>query len=190
MTSDRPSLQKLWANQPTEGFAMSIAEVRKQADLFHRRTKLRNRVEYLSSFLVVVIFGLYAWYLPGLLTKLGSVLVAAGTLFVSWQLHRRIGVTDVPELSSDASCIAYYRAELERNRRALQSIWLWYLLPFVPGLVMTLYGMYRHSPSAHLLVLAVAGICAAFFVLVWALNRWAAARLQKKIDQLGEYRGD
>lgn len=184
MPSDRPSLKHVWANQPTEGFTMSPEKLRAEAERFSRQIRGRNRREYAASAAVIVVFGAYIFVLPGLLVKIGSLLVLAGLFVVLWQLHRRANNRPLPADASSAACAEYLRAELIRQRDALLAVGIWYLAPFVPGVVVMLTGMWLRSPHAHPAILLTAGFCVAVFAGIWALNRWAARRLQERIDAL------
>lgn len=181
MPTDRPSPKDLWARQPSEGFAMPLDDIHALAEKFARRIRIRNLVEYLAAVVVIGAFGWYAYAIPGLLVKLGSLMVVAGTMIVVWQLHRRAA----PLPTSGMDCLAHLRAELIRQRDALRSVTVWYLGPMVPGMALFLIGLYLYVPPARRHVLFTAALCIVVFAGVWALNYWGASRLQKRIDALG-----
>jgi hypothetical protein len=180
MPTDRPSPKDLWTAQPSEGFSMPLEDIHAQAEKLARRVRNRNLKEYLAAAMVIGAFGWYAYALPGLLVKLGSLLTLAGTLIVVWQLHRRTA----PLAVSEVDCLTHLRAELIRQRDALRSIALWYLGPLVPGMAVFLAGIYLQAPQARRHVLFTAALSITVFAGVWALNRWGARRLQKRIDAL------
>ena len=83
-----------------------------------------------------------------------------------------------------------YRSELERQCEALLSVWRWYLLPFVPGIVVFILGV-AFAPSAGMpmlesISLSVTGLGFAAIVMgfVWLLNLLAARTLQTEIRAL------
>lgn len=180
MPTDRPPLKDMWAAQSTERFAMPLEEIHAQAEKYARRIRNRNLREYIAAVVVMGGFGWYAIALPGLLVKLGSLMVVAGTMIVVWQLHRRAA----PLLVSAVDSRAHLRAELTRQRDALHSVAVWYLGPMVPGMAVFLTGIYLQAPQARRHVLFTAALSIAVFAGVWALNRWGARRLQKRIDAL------
>ena len=184
MPADRPSPKNLWTTQPSDGFSLSLAEVHAQAEKLHRTVRQRNLGEYIAAAVVVIGFGLYAVVLPGAMVKLGSLMVLVGTLLVVWQLHRRTAPLPV----SAADCLAHLSAELIRQRDALRSVLLWYLGPLVPGIAVFLAGLYVQIPQARRHVLFTAVLCIVVFAGVWALNRWGASRLQRRIDALARMR--
>jgi hypothetical protein len=115
-------------------------------------------------------------------TRLGAALVVAGTLVVMWQLNRRASSRVVPA-DLGGACLQFQRDELVRQRDALRSVWLWYLVPLLPGLVVFMWGMQRGS-AHHPFEMLVDGFMLAVFVTIAVINRRAAAKLQRQIDIL------
>ena len=80
-----------------------------------------------------------------------------------------------------------YREELRRQQSALRTVWLWYLGPLVPGLVLFTIGMGRlieHAPGSRRPMWPFVVVMVAVFAAVWLLNLWGARRLQHQIDEL------
>ena len=87
-----------------------------------------------------------------------------------------------------ASWLAFRRAELVRQRDLLRSIWLWYLGPFIPGLVVLIAAFARTSyvhahPAVLLIDLLLFG---AIFLAIGRVNARGARKLQEQIDELDE----
>ena len=69
---------------------------------------------------------------------------------------------------------------------------MWYLLPFIPGLVIFEIGSAINRWEAHpvglehfvLACLVSPTMIAGVFFGVWRLNQWASGKLQKRIDEL------
>lgn len=187
MATDHPSIKHLWADQATEGFAMSLDDIRMRSSKFQRLVRNRNLREYLAAVVVVAVFGAYIVLLPGILIKLGSAMMIVATFYIVWQLHKRGAAHTPPLEGSVLDHIAFYRGELVRQRDALKSVATWYLAPFVPGMVTILIGVSLRAPTRPLIWLSVsvtAVLCVIVFGLVWWLNRWGASRLQRQIDAL------
>jgi len=84
------------------------------------------------------------------------------------------------------SALEFHCSQLARQRDLLHSVWLWCLLPFVPGMVMFVIGMARVSPD-RLAPIVVYGIgCVILMVGLHVLNRRVAARIQRRLDRLNE----
>ncbi len=189
MASERPSkgIKEIWSDQSIEGFTMSLEDIRTRSTKLQRTVRNRNLREYLAGAIVVPVFILYTVVLPGMVTKIGSVMTIFGTLFVLWQLHKRGSARTTPVGETALLHMAHYREELVRQRDALRSVVAWYLAPLVPGFIVFLIGIGLRAPSLQRVLpylLIVAGLGAVSFVGVWLLNRWGATRLQKQIDAL------
>jgi hypothetical protein len=134
MATDRPShdIKSVWHSQETEGFTISLEDVRKRADKLHRTVRRRNFGEYAMSVLLIAIFGGLTYALPGFVLKAGCVLIILGIFTVAWQLHRRASAQSLPVNGSVLDLVAFHRGALIRQRDALRKIWLWYLGPLIP----------------------------------------------------------
>ena len=181
----------IWQSQETEGTTVTLEDVRKRAARFQNTVRNRNLREYIASAIVIAAFGFLAWHMPGWMMKLGSALVVAATIFVVWQLHRRGRTQSVPDGATVAALLAFHRQELVRQRDALRTVWQWYLLPFLPGMVLILLGRYfqLHAPGRsiavdHLVIVFAAIFVALVFIVILLLNMWVAAMLQKRILEL------
>ena len=187
MMNEPPSndMRQVWQNQSVNPIQMSLDEIRKKAEKFQRRVRWRNIREYLGAVLVVAIFGSFFWRYDSMLPCIGSALVIAGTLYMMYQLHKRGSAKIVPADLASRTCLDFHRRELERQRDLLRDVWRWYLLPFVPGMVVFVVGLAIQHPAGRW---ATAGVglafCAIVFFLIGQLNRWAARKLQRQIDGL------
>lgn len=178
-------LKNAWKAQPTTPLVLDNAQLEKRARRFRRSVGVRNALEYTVGFFVIAVFLWYAWQFTGVLMRTGSLLCAAGVAVVLWQLHCRASARVLPD-DTGRACLEFHRAELERQRDALRSVWRWYIGPMVPGVVVFRWGveteladstLFARGPGANLFIAGV-------FLAVILLNLWAAHRLQKRIDAL------
>ena len=161
---------------------MSVEALRERANRFETKIRQRNLIEYVAAAIVVIVYAGYTLFLPDPMSKLGSVMIIAGVLYAMWQLRRRAspGKADLA-----ASAMAFHRAELLRQQRALEGIWRWYLGPMAPGLVVFIVGpALRQPPESWLDVSMGLGVCALVFAAVWWLNWRAARKLRREIERL------
>jgi Flp pilus assembly protein TadB len=180
-------LKSMWQAQAEDTAPLSPAQLHAEAEKLQRRVGRRNRTETIAGGVVIAVFAAYAWLLPTLLMRIGSALTIAGTLFVLVYLHRRTASRPPPPGAFGLPYVAYYRAELVRQRDALASAWRWYLAPFVPGVVVFGWGMLQMElqKTGHLRGGPIAiAFTAVVFLATLLLNRRAARRLQQQIDQL------
>lgn len=185
--SDDRTLRDLWRGGETEFAPLPLDEIKRQAGLFGNAIRRRNRREYIATALVIAVFALYAGIFAEPLVKLGSLLVIAGALVVAWQLARR---TSRPDPDAEAQDISgHYRARLVREEHMLARVGRWYLAPFVPGLLLFLFGQAKASGMGGSLVfLLVVALQLLVFGGVWILNRRAAAMLRARIDRIDRAR--
>jgi uncharacterized membrane protein YedE/YeeE len=186
-------IKSLWRNQTTEE-TVTLENIHQTAERFERRTRMALWIEYSASTFVVAVFGLYIWVLPGWMLKAGSALCIVGMLFIVWQMRRRMAAKRVPDLAGPG-LVEFHRQELSRQRDAVKSAWLWYLLPLVPGMVLMGLGRWyqSHAPwrslrwDHEIIGLVAIGIALAFGI-VRLLQVIRVARLQSKIDELDRLR--
>ena len=174
------NLKNLWQSQNVEPTLMSLEELRRKAEEFQKRIRHRNLREYVASVVVLAIFSYFLWRFPAM--RLAGSLILAGTLYMMYQLHTKGAAKVVPESLALDTCLAFHQRELERQRDLLRDVWKWYLLPFVPGLIAIVAA---RLPSTGLIRgLPFILFCAAVFYFLWWLNKRAADKLQRQIDEL------
>lgn len=193
MNHEPPSFdpRDLWQSQPAPHIVVSAAEMRARAAAFDRRIRHRNRTEYIAAGVTIVMFGWYATF-PEPRTPLwpiANIVMAVGMLVAMWNLHRISRATPAPDAASVTSLIEHHRADLVRHQQSARSVWLWYIMPVVPGTLLwfTAQAIGRKSDA---LLLPFAGVFAAtiaVFIAVIVLNLRGAARLQRMIDELDHY---
>jgi len=178
--------QKLWQDQPVEGITMSAEIIRKRAAKFERKILWRNIREYVASLIAVVLlaYSLVTAHDPFFQITFG--LFIAGLAWVVLQLHRKGSVKGTPVGVDTLTSLRFYRAELERQRKLVGSVWSWYLAPLVPGfLVYTVgYAIRNPRPAAWAGLALMDGIVAGLFYVIWKMNTRAARCLQRMIDEL------
>ncbi len=177
-----PDVRAVWQRTTDPRFDVSLDDVRKRAQRFRARIKRRNLREYVACVFVIAVFGFYAVHFPPLLMKIGAVCTCLAAVFVAMTLSRK-GRAGTSDLSGD--CRSFHAEELRRQYDLLRTIWLWYLLPFVPGLVLFQIGMTSFLPADRQ-INGVAGdaICLAVFIFAGWLNHRAARKLKRELDQL------
>jgi len=179
-------LKASWKSQPGITLTVPLETLRRGATGFQRRVKWRNALEYVACAVVIAIFANYIAAFPHPRMQAGSVLVIVATIFVAWQIRVRAASASTPADLGARPWLDFHCAQLERQRAALHSVWLWYVAPFVPGVAVFRWGVETElaagGPFAHGLWANLS--IAVVFVLVIAMNRYVAGRLQRRLDQL------
>jgi hypothetical protein len=78
----------------------------------------------------------------------------------------------------------FHRRQMERQRDLLRSVWTWYLLPMLPGLIVLQIGVALAHPDRVGRAVAVVIGTLALSAVIGGLNRWGATRIQARIDAL------
>jgi hypothetical protein len=188
--SERDPLQALWKNQQEEPFAMSIADIHVRSARFQAGVRLRNWREHIIAGLLALVFGWIAWITPDFVVKAGAVLTVLGLVYISALLATRARAGNARDLAAARTWIAFYRGELERQQKALDTIWSWYLAPLAPGVILIAAGgaLTPANPAPLFAKIAVLVLvllfCAAVFWFVYWINRRAARQLKAAIDKL------
>ncbi len=189
-SSEDGSMKQIWQCQKTEGVRMSIAEVQAKASVLHNKIRWRNMREYGAAAVVVLFFGYRFVETADLLVRVGMGMIVAGTCYLTWQLHVRGSSRQLPADAGLSSSIAFQRRELVRQRDMLTTLWSWYLGPLLPGLVVMMVALGRANPGhvEHIWMLTsiYLGVILAVFLAIDRLNKRAARRLQRQIDELDE----
>jgi hypothetical protein len=153
-------------------------------------------VEYIACIIVVVVFSWYATFKSStILWPIANLMIVAATFYVGVNLHRKGGARATPDSGTVDSLVEFHRQQLVRQRDALKTVWRWYLLPFVPGLMLWFFAMWfgrvqigaRPPPSVIALGMTFV-FCVMVFVIILLLNLIGAARLQRMIDGLDRYK--
>ena len=189
-SSEHSNMQQVWQSQPTEGVRMSVAEAHAKASAFQTKIWRRNLREYAAAALVILFFGYRMMGTADQLVRAGMALIIAGTCYLTWQLHRKGSASQLPEEAGLSSFIDFQRRQLVRQRDMLTSIWSWYLGPLLPGLALMMVALGRSNPGhlkhMWLFITAYLGVILLVFWAIAGLNKRAARRLQRQIDELDE----
>jgi hypothetical protein len=176
-------MARLWQAQPREEHTMSLAEIRAKAERFEAKTRRWNRVGG-ASIVVLVIANAVEVLWPGqdILERTGDLLTIAALLYVAYEYRKRGRMASMPEGLALTSCIDFHRAQLA-SQRDLSRQSARYLLPFVPGVTLSLLGgAFQGMPTPRLVAVAAFGV-ALFLGVAW-VNARTARKLQQEIESL------
>jgi len=172
----------------TAAVEVDVAAVRKRADAFARRIRRRNLRELVAGVIVVLAGIRIAFEHRSTLESVGGALLALGAVVLCAVLVKRGGHGAPPSPDEPTRrVLAYERAELEKQAVLLSRVWVWYLGPLVPGVVLLdVAGMLRDLDEGLGLArsLAYPAFTIVVFVFVGWLNRRAAGRLRARMDRI------
>ena len=111
---------------------MSLEEVRVQAERFEKRMRRTYNREFLAAIITILWMGAYIWFLKPVPLRVAAGLSIPAILLMLYQLRQQASPRTLPQDLGLISSVEFLRTQLERQRDARQNIWHWYLLPFVP----------------------------------------------------------
>jgi hypothetical protein len=187
-------MRAIWQAMPVETIAVSADEMRARAEKLAGAIRKRNKTEYFACGFVLLIFGWYAtWPEPATpLWPIANIMIIAGVFLAAFNMHKRARANDPPPQASASALIEFQRTELIRQRDALKTVWFWYVLPSVPGVILWFIAAWIGNPDEPMRVsIGLAGaalvVALVFAGIIW-LNLLGAKRLQRQIDELDRYR--
>lgn len=174
----------MWEEQPRETQRISLDEVHEKALRSETRRRQWKTVGTAFFILLVIENSVEAiWPGQNMMERAGDILIVAALFYVFYEYRKYARVASRPEGLGRANCVEFYRAHLtyERNLARQSSR---YLLPFVPGITLSLLnGMIGEAvSSARLIGIAAAGVTLFLGISWW--NAQTARKLQREIDAL------
>ncbi len=166
---------------------LSLDTLSDHARLFQKVIWWRNARESLAAVVVLLLNTRDLWRADSQLARTGNALLIAGMLFVIWFLHFRAGSRAVPGQADTKDVLRFHQREIARQRDILLAVPLWYLLPFVPGMVAIAANKWETSSAGGALI--GIPIIIGFFALIWRLNVWAARWLDRELHKVNALEG-
>jgi hypothetical protein len=174
--------QDLWVDTEIDPPDIDIGALRRKSEDFEKVIQRRNWIEVGAGIFVIVAFGGFAVFTPDRVEGLGNGLVALAAFFVTFAIVIRgsLGPVQADPTAQTAAYLDAHRAELRHQIRLLRWVPLWYLGPFVPGVLTIAFARYGLGAMSALYI----GVFAVFFGgLAW-VNRRGAQKFQEQLDGL------
>ncbi len=173
-------LREIWSSQPLCGDVKGeeiMEMVQRKIRHFDRAIALRNLLECIAAVVVAVFFAWSAFRMPNAVMKTGSIVVAAGAVWIVYYLLRHGQAAPGADPSQE---LAGYTRDLvdryDRQIRLLKSVKYWYLAPMYAGLLILSAGRLVDAKegSRGWWDLAEPAIVTSVFAAVWWLNEVVA----------------
>jgi hypothetical protein len=182
MASEHDPAKRLWRDQPREEETMSIADIKARAEDFDRSNR-RARGWTAALFVLLLAKGaVEVWVGPDVLERTGDVLLLAALLYVAYHFRDYYDVAPKHATLGLAASVEFYRAQLARQHTLASRPWQ-YLVAFVPGIALSVFGRAVDRPLWQNLAAAAFGV--ALFVGVAWVNARTARKLKAEIERLG-----
>jgi uncharacterized membrane protein (UPF0136 family) len=168
---------------PRAAREMSGSDLVREFQQFERGVRWRRRREVVSAIGGLVVGAGYFWRATTLAPQIAWGLSTATALFLIWYLASKTSVKPMPAEMSFATSLAFYRQELNRQRKLLRSVaWLW-LLPMLPAVLGKLIGRGFVDSKLLLTPTQFGGYLLICFLVGW-LYEQSARKLQERSDSL------
>lgn len=181
MTERERDLQRLWRGQPREEQQMSVENIRAKAERLEQRVRSLNIA---TAGLFVAVISVEMWQISRsteLLERVGDLLTIAAFVYVAFRFRGSVAVQSMPAGLGLTGSVHFYRDQLARRRDLSAHRWR-FLLPFVPGVGLSLLGGTLDRAPTEMIAVAAFGI--ALFVAVAWWEKRRAVMLGKEIDEL------
>lgn len=185
-------LTKIWQSSP-EIEQVKFEKSRLMLDMESSLNRIRRGWKYmliretLASAITIPVFTYIAYTHPFTVTRIGSVWIVLSVIYIIFRLLR----TDrqKPNNYSETYLDYLYKARevLGIQKKSLDNVLYWYLLPLYPGLILFLLG-FIHIPEKINIILLTFSTAIVVAIALHLLNKRAAKKKfvprLKKIDEL------
>jgi hypothetical protein len=173
------AVRTLWQQQEREEPVIPVDEIRAKAEHLDARTRRWRSFTEVLFILLVITEAMQVWRQEALLERAGDSLTIAALLYVAYRYRRQRMAAPAAALGR-TNCVEFYRAELVRQRDLSKDSW-GFLLPFVPGVTLALFGRGLGERSLGQTIAVIISGVALFLGVAW-WNEYTARKLQKEID--------
>jgi hypothetical protein len=172
---------RLWQQQAREEQKMPLDEIRTRAERLDAKTRRWRVFTLVLVLLLVIVEAWQVWRGEEMVERTGDLLTIAAFVYVAYR-YRKYRLAASPVALGRTNCVEFYRAELVRQRDLSKDSW-GFLLPFVPGVALSLLGGGLDRRPATQAIAAVAfGVMLFLSIALW--NAHTARRLQNELDAL------
>ena len=163
-----------------------VSEIR----LFERMSRRSYRIEAVTGVALAGFFILPMVNAPNWVLRTGWALGAIYALYVA-VVVTRLQSPPMPDNLAFGAALAHYRGELERRRQQIETLWRWYLMPMVPGMLLIVAGAtIEASKKGRPLwpALVMIALLGGLGVVIHLSSQGWARNLRLRIDTLGSIR--
>ena len=184
MANEHPdgSVKSLWQGQDDGAPAPAVGEIRRRAEANESRTRRRRLVVGVSIVNNVAICAALAWLMPPSRPFVAVFFLAVS--FAQVQALTRSTAIAAPADAGLMTSLAFLRATLDRERRFMGRLWLWFLVPAGIGELALGAGMWWMGRPGLVAAVPLATFVIAVFAFVYVRSRQRARRLQIELEAL------
>jgi len=190
MTEDE--LVKIWQSSPKlerVKFEKSrlMIDVQSKLDDFNKKIKYRDLREVIAFVIVAPVFAYYIYSVPFMLTKVASALIIICGIFVVVRLRNAKKHLPAKFTETYLEYLSKSRKYIELQKRMLDTVLYWYILPFWASLSLFVAG-FKDVPGKLPWIIQTESMNVALGVAIYFLNKYAVKKsivpVLRKIDEL------
>ena len=181
-------IKKIWQEQPTSvriGGNEVVLSLQQELEKFEKRIRIRDIREIVIGIAVIIFFGVALLNVPYPGAKIGAAIIIVGCINIIYRLRRaqkqRPSENPLQDIRSN---LLREKEKIETQISLLKTVWRWYLLPLMVGVIL-FYVSFPQPITAK--VLYVAAVCL-LYGGIWWVNHYAANRyllpLQNKVEKM------
>src|SRR5688572_25032473 len=181
MTDREQEARRLWRGQAREEYQMSVDNIRAKAERLEQRVRSLNIA---TAGLFAAVISVEMWQISRsteLLERVGDLLTIAAFVYAAFRFRGSVAVQSMPAGLGLTGSVHFYRDQLVRRRDLSGHPWR-FLLPFVPGVTLSLLGGVFDGTPTQMAAVAAFGVALFAAVAWWEKHR--AVTLGTEIDQL------
>ena len=188
---DKPPMndpKKIWQDQPMESIEISLDEIRRKAQKFQTKSRLKVLAGMVIGLFLFVLFAHMSAEVPDVVPRIGWGMLSLWGLYCAYQTYKWIWPRKPAEDTTLSTSLDFYRSELERRRDYERNIWrrsgltfcfLGLALALIPELIPAL-----QTPRLLLKAAPFFTLLAIWFVLFFYVRKRNRLKLQREIDEL------
>jgi hypothetical protein len=162
---------------------ISADDLVREFQQFERGVRWRRRREIIGAVMGLAVASAFFLRATAMPLQISWAVSIALALFLIWFLASKTSVKPIPEETSFASSLAYYRGELDRQRRLLRTVAWWWLLPMAPALAGEMIAGGAANTQPLVIPVQVGGYLGICFLVGW-LYVQSARKLQQRSQSL------
>ncbi|MFK7937631.1 MAG: hypothetical protein AB8G22_29205 [Saprospiraceae bacterium] len=184
-------LKNIWLSSPQEEkvkFQKSrlLLEMQNSVQRFDRSIWWRDAREIAAVIVIVPVFAYYCFTIPYLLSKISAGLTVVWAIYVAFKLLKTR--QSKPSAYSDdyLTYLQETKAYLQRQQHLLESIFWWYIGPFLANMLLFVAGFYGVEGKEVWMICTI-GLSIFFSVILYFLNKNVAKKdFGKRIEKVEE----
>jgi len=184
-------LVRIWQSSPNQErvkFERSRLMINLQSSLdrFHRAIRNRDLAETIAAIIVAPVFAYYAYIIPHTLTKVASVLIVVWAIYIIIRLRNARRNKPGDFTATYQEYLYKTRVYLHIQKRLLDTVLYWYLLPGFALILLFLLG-FIGIPDKFTYIIRTGTVAAVMGVVMYYLNRRAVKKhLIPRIEKVDE----